>query len=108
DMLEAIDEFSQGIGASEKVGEILATLDVGVGEDADEDVDIAALRQQVEDAPVVRLVTLMLGEAIEERASDIHLEPSRERVIVRYRIDGVLHEVMLPPKNLHMAIASRE
>jgi len=107
-ILEAIDEFYQEIRASEKVGEILDKLDVAIADDGEtEDVDIATLRQQVEDAPVVRLVTLMLAEAIEERASDIHLEPARDRVVVRYRIDGVLHEVMRPPKNLQMAIVSR-
>ncbi len=108
EILEAINEFYQEIRASEKVGEILDKLDVAVGESEESpDVDLAALRQQVEDAPVVRLVNLMLAEAIEERASDIHLEPSRERVMVRYRIDGVLHEVMRPPKNLQMALVSR-
>ncbi len=74
---------------------------------SDEDVDLAALRQQVEDAPVVRLVNLMIAEAIDQRASDIHVEPLRDRVTVRFRIDGVLHEVMKPPKNLQMAIISR-
>src|SRR5207247_5618678 len=71
------------------------------------DVYSAVLRQQVEDAPVVRLVNLMLAEAIDGRASDIHVEPARERVTVRFRIDGVLHEMMRPPKNLQMAIISR-
>jgi type IV pilus assembly protein PilB len=108
DILEAINEFYQEIRASEKVGQILEKLDYRGGDEAEADeVDLATLRQQVEDAPVVRLVNLMLAEAIEERASDIHLEPTRERVMVRYRIDGVLHEVMRPPKNLQMAIVSR-
>src|SRR4029079_11033791 len=66
-----------------------------------------ALRQQVEDAPVVRLVNLMIAEAIDARASDIHVQPARDRVTIRFRIDGVLHEVMKPPKNLQMAIISR-
>jgi len=103
---EAVDEFYQQIRSSEKVGEILDHLDLTSG-DAEEEVDLATLRQQVEDAPVVRLVNLIIAEAIEDRASDIHIEPSRERVTVRYRIDGVLHEVMKPPKNLQMAIVSR-
>jgi len=103
---EAIDEFYQEIRSSEKVGEILDKLDLS-GVDADEEVDLALLRQQVEDAPVVRLVNLMLAEAIDGRASDIHVEPSRDRMAVRFRIDGVLHEVMKPPKNLQMAIVSR-
>ncbi len=108
DIREAIDEFYQEIRATEKVGEILDKLDYTGGEPEEgEVVDLAALRAQVEDAPVVRLVNLMLAGAIEDRASDIHVEPTRERVMVRVRIDGVLHEVMKPPKNLQMAIVSR-
>jgi type IV pilus assembly protein PilB len=104
---EAIDDFYQEIRASENLGEILDTLDLSGGGEEGQEVDLAALRQQVEDAPVVRLVNLMLAEAIDARASDIHVEPLRERLMVRYRIDGVLHEVMKPPKNLQMAIVSR-
>jgi len=107
DVQEAIDELYQEIRASEQVGEILDTIDLSAASDSDQDIDLAALRQQVEDAPVVRLVNLMIAEAIDGRASDIHIEPSRERVGVRFRIDGVLHEVMKPPKNLQMAIISR-
>ncbi|MFI5371499.1 MAG: GspE/PulE family protein, partial [Candidatus Eisenbacteria bacterium] len=104
---EAVEEFYQEIRSSEKVGEILDKLDLTGGDEGDEDVDLATLRQQVEDAPVVRLVNLMLAEAIDDRASDIHVEPSRDRMTVRYRMDGVLHEVMKPPKHLQMAIVSR-
>jgi type IV pilus assembly protein PilB len=103
---EAVDEFYQEIRASEKVGEILDKIDLTGGEE-DQDVDLALLRQQVEDAPVVRLVNLMLAEAIDGRASDIHIEPWRDRILVRFRIDGMLHEIMKPPKNLQMAIVSR-
>ena len=106
DVREAIDGFYQEIRATERVGEILDTLDL-TGAQEEEDVDLATLRQQVEDAPVVRLVNLMLAEAIETRASDIHVEPMRDYMTVRYRIDGVLHEAMKPPKNLQMAIVSR-
>jgi type IV pilus assembly protein PilB len=104
---EVVEEFYEQIRASEKVGEILDKLDLSTGDESDDDVDLATLRQQVEDAPVVRLVNLMLAEAIDDRASDIHVEPARDRVTVRYRIDGVLHEVMKPPKHLQMAIVSR-
>jgi len=107
DVREAVEGFYQEIRATEKVGEILDTLDLSGGTDGEQDVDLAKLRQQVEDAPVVRLVNLMLAEAIDARASDIHVEPMRDRMTVRYRIDGVLHETMKPPKNLQMAIVSR-
>jgi len=104
---EAIEGFYSELRASEHLGEILDKIDLSAAADEEQDVDLAALRQQVEDAPVVRLVNLMIAEAIDQRASDIHVEPSRERIVVRFRIDGVLHEVMKPPKNLQMAIVSR-
>ncbi|MCC6348243.1 MAG: Flp pilus assembly complex ATPase component TadA [Candidatus Eisenbacteria bacterium] len=104
---ETIDSFYSELRASEHLGEILDKIDLTRGGDQEQDVDLAQLRQQVEDAPVVRLVNLMIAEAIDQRASDIHVEPSRDKVVVRFRIDGVLHEVMKPPKHLQMAIVSR-
>ena len=107
EVVEAIDQFYSELRATEHLGEILDKIDVTAIRTEDPEVDLAALRQQVEDAPVVRLVNLMIAEAIDARASDIHVEPARERVTVRFRIDGVLHEMMRPPKNLQMAIISR-
>jgi len=107
ELAEAIDQFYSELRATEHLGQILDKIDVSAPSAEDQEVDLAALRQQVEDAPVVRLVNLMIAEAIDARASDIHVEPARDRVTVRFRIDGVLHEVMKPPKNLQMAITSR-
>ena len=107
DVAEAIEQFYSELRATEHLGEILDKIDVTPTGPEDQEVDLAALRQQVEDAPVVRLVNLMIAEAIDARASDIHVEPARDRVTVRFRIDGVLHEVMKPPKHLQMAIISR-
>ena len=104
---EAVDGLYQQIRATEQVGAILENIDLSATPEIEQDVDLAKLRQQVEDAPVVRLVNLMLAEAIDGRASDVHVEPLRDRITVRFRIDGVLHEVMKPPKNLQMAIVSR-
>ena len=104
---ETIESFYSELRASEHLGEILDKIDLTRGSDEEQDVDLAQLRQQVEDAPVVRLVHLMIAEAIDQRASDIHVEPARDKVTVRFRIDGVLHEVMKPPKHLQMAIVSR-
>jgi type IV pilus assembly protein PilB len=69
--------------------------------------DIEELRSASEDAPVVRLVSTLMSDAIEKRASDIHIEPYEDELRVRLRIDGVLHEVMQPPARLKAAIASR-
>jgi len=107
ELAEAIEQFYSELRATEHLGEILDKIDVTAKGEKEQEIDLAALRQQVEDAPVVRLVNLMIAEAIDQRASDIHIEPARDRVTVRFRIDGVLHEVMKPPKHLQMAIISR-
>ena len=60
-----------------------------------------------EDAPVVKLVNLILTDAIKKNASDIHIEPYEKSFRVRYRIDGVLYEVMAPPRKLKNPLTSR-
>jgi type IV pilus assembly protein PilB len=59
------------------------------------------------DAPIVRLADLIITQAIAQKASDIHIEPFERQLLVRYRIDGVLREVMSPPKTLQQALVSR-
>ncbi|MDP8206803.1 MAG: ATPase, T2SS/T4P/T4SS family [Candidatus Electryonea clarkiae] len=59
------------------------------------------------DAPIIKLVNLIIGEALKERATDIHIEPREDHVVVRYRVDGVLLEVMKPPRNAHNGIVAR-
>ncbi len=73
----------------------------------EEEVDIGDLKRAIEDAPVVKLVNLILTDAIKKMASDIHIEPYEKSFRVRYRIDGVLQEVMRPPMKLKNAIVSR-
>ncbi|MBN2644322.1 MAG: type IV-A pilus assembly ATPase PilB [Desulfuromonadaceae bacterium] len=75
--------------------------------DENEDVDLNALQMATEEAPVVKLVNLILTDAIKKGASDIHIEPYEKIFRVRYRIDGVLYEVMKPPMKLKNAITSR-
>ncbi|MGH2819474.1 MAG: type II secretion system ATPase GspE [Actinomycetota bacterium] len=60
-----------------------------------------------DDAPIIKLVNLLITQAVQDRASDIHIEPEEKGLRVRYRIDGVLHEVMSPPKNVQAGITSR-
>lgn len=60
-----------------------------------------------DDAPIIKLVNLLITQAVNDRASDIHIEPEQKGLRVRYRIDGVLHEVMNPPKSVHAGMASR-
>ncbi|RQW82762.1 MAG: type IV-A pilus assembly ATPase PilB [Geobacter sp.] len=72
-----------------------------------EEVDVTSLERATEDAPVVKLVNLILSDAIKRKASDIHIEPYERSFRVRYRIDGVLYEAMKPPLKLKNAITSR-
>ena len=60
-----------------------------------------------EDAPIVRLVNAILSQAIEDRASDVHIEPGAERLRVRFRIDGVLHDTSEAPLSVHRSVMSR-
>jgi type IV pilus assembly protein PilB len=69
--------------------------------------DLTSVREVTEDAPIVKLVNLLITQAVQDRASDIHIEPSEHDLRIRYRIDGVLHEVMRPPKNIQSGIVSR-
>ena len=73
----------------------------------DEEIDFDALSQASGEAPVIKLVNLLLTDALRRGASDIHIEPYERKLRVRYRIDGVLYEVMEPPRRLQQAIASR-
>jgi type IV pilus assembly protein PilB len=108
---EAIDRYYGSTHAIElkKVMDDLSDeveSDLEVLED-EEDMDLAALEEQSEDAPVVRLVNIILTDAIKKIASDIHVEPYEKEYRVRYRIDGVLYEMMNPPLKLKEAITSR-
>lgn len=73
----------------------------------DFDDDVQHLKDLASEAPVIRLVGLIIRRALETRASDIHIEPFENRLIVRYRIDGVMHEVESPPRRLSAAVISR-
>ncbi len=75
--------------------------------DEEQELDLEALEKESEEAPVVRLVNIVLTDAIKKGASDIHVEPYEKEFRVRYRIDGVLYEMMHPPLRLRDAIISR-
>ncbi len=83
-----------------------AMADVGANEPDETQVSVQS-ESSLDDGPIVRFVDLMINRAVQERASDIHIEPTGNGLRVRYRVDGVLHEVMHPPKNLHAGIISR-
>jgi type IV pilus assembly protein PilB len=85
-----------------------AEHDITVKEVAeDEVVDLAALSEGSEDAPIVKLVNLIIYQGIKAKASDIHVEPFEKRTVVRYRVDGNMEEAMSPPRKLQASITSR-
>ena len=107
----AIDRYYGSTHAIElkKVMEDLSEEPAGDLEvlDEEEDLDLAALEEESEQAPVVKLVNIVLTDAIKRGASDIHIEPYEKEYRVRYRIDGILYEMMHPPLKLKEAITSR-
>jgi type IV pilus assembly protein PilB len=86
---------------------IQSIVDVEVASGAAGEVDAEQLSIDPDDAPVIRLVNLILLQAMEERASDIHIEPREKNLAVRLRVDGVLREILPPPKRMQWAITSR-
>jgi general secretion pathway protein E len=73
----------------------------------EEEEDVGHLKDLASEAPIIKLVNLLISRAVEGRASDIHIEPFEDELKVRYRIDGVLHDVESTPKKLQAAIVSR-
>ncbi|MGE4345117.1 MAG: type IV-A pilus assembly ATPase PilB [Geoalkalibacter sp.] len=102
----AIDQYYDQSATLADVMEDLDDIDLEVV-DEDDKFDVRELEKATEDAPVVKLVNLILTDAIKKKASDIHIEPYETTFRVRYRIDGVLYEVMKPPMKLKNAITSR-
>jgi type IV pilus assembly protein PilB len=72
-----------------------------------EDLEVRSLQDMAEEAPVIRLVNSILSQAVRDGASDVHISPEKDRVQVRFRVDGKLHEVPAPPKSMHLLTVSR-
>ena len=104
DISEAINKF---FDQSLEFQDIISELDDELEIVREEEVDTTELERGMDDAPVVKLVSFILTDAIKKRASDIHVEPYEKEFRVRYRIDGVLYEVMRPPLKMRNAISSR-
>jgi len=99
--------FDRLYAAANEDGEDAALLD-GVMPDAEPaEEDAERLKDLASEAPVIRLVNQLIARAVETHASDVHLEPFPDRLRVRYRYDGVLHEVETPPARLQAAVISR-
>ncbi|HYJ80456.1 MAG TPA: type IV-A pilus assembly ATPase PilB [Longimicrobiaceae bacterium] len=96
--------------ADEKINELLKQFDqdeVELVEDREEEVSVSSLQAALEEAPVVKLINGVLTDAVHRGASDIHFECYEKDVRVRYRIDGVLQEIMRPPMKMKAALISR-
>ncbi|MCZ6670204.1 MAG: type IV-A pilus assembly ATPase PilB [Acidobacteria bacterium] len=108
---EAIDKYYGSVHALELKKVMDEMAEVGEANlevlEEEEEIDLATLEASSEEAPVVRLVNLILTDSIKRGASDIHLEPYEKVFRVRFRIDGVLYEIMNPPMKLKDAITSR-
>ena len=100
---EAIDRTYDG--AATPLQRIVEGMDEEAGPDGDEDVN--HLRDMAFEAPVVRLVNLLVENAISAEASDIHIEPFEDTLRIRYRVDGILYEQEAPPRRLQAAVTSR-
>jgi type IV pilus assembly protein PilB len=102
---------AQALAITEVITELEGEVgDVEVVEDDESTrgkIDVFELKESADEAPVVKLVNMLLVDAIRRGASDIHLEPYEKVFRVRFRIDGVLHEIMTPPKRLEPALVSR-
>ena len=99
DVLAAINRYHRG---EAELDDLTMAMDA-----THEDEDLGSLTEVTEDAPIVKFVNLLITQAIADRASDIHIEPAEHDLRVRFRIDGVLHEVMRSPKSITSGVTSR-
>jgi len=111
DILKAVEEFysksamfKEAVEASYDITSVAAAEEM---ESIEEELSLDRLIARAEEAPVVKLVDLIIHQAIDERASDIHIEPFKDKISLRYRIDGKLYEIPPPAKHLHLPIISR-
>ncbi|MDE0573039.1 ATPase, T2SS/T4P/T4SS family [Demequina sp. B12] len=101
DVLAAIDRYCRSDAEMENLRD-----DIAEEQDSLDDIDLSGAMAE-DDAPIVRFVNLLITQAVQDRASDIHIEPAERELRVRYRIDGVLHEVQSAPKAISNGVISR-
>ncbi len=110
DIESAITTAYRSATADQNLEEVIegARVELGIQDSSGlEELSEDELRERAEDAPIVKLVNLILGQGIAERATDIHIEPLEKKVVVRYRVDGVLYDATTPPKRFQEAIVVR-
>ena len=99
-LLETLDRFHRLEGEAGEVAQIAADSVIEAEESA-------RAREAVDEAPIVRFVNLLITQAVADRASDIHVEPAESDLRIRFRVDGVLHEVMRSPRSIQAGVISR-
>jgi type IV pilus assembly protein PilB len=108
--------LGQSVSAREEIGVALQQMEEIGGDggeiqleekNREEELSIDQLREMLDEAPVVRLANLIIRQAIRDKASDIHIQPEANRVRIRYRVDGILHDTMTVPKKVQAALISR-
>ena len=108
---EIKNAISQYYGTSGSIEDVIKSIDVKslAMEEAgkEEEIEPDKLRNMAEEAPIIKLVNLVIMQAIRDKASDIHVEPEEDSLMIRFRIDGVLHEEYTVPKHLQAAVLSR-
>ena len=102
DVLAAIDRYWRG---DAELDDLTTAMRARHGDQPAE--DLIGVTEIVEDAPIVKFVNLLISQAIQDRASDIHLEPGERDLRVRFRIDGVLHDIMRSPRTIAAGVTSR-
>jgi len=110
DIIKAIEEFYGGSSMLQSAVESSYETNASViqsREELGQELSLDKLIARAEEAPVIKLVDLIIRQAINERASDIHIEPFKDRISLRYRIDGKLYEIPPPAKHLHLPLVSR-
>ena len=106
---EARERHYGRLEGSREVQEALAQAAVVLGEDLteEEDLDADEAKRRSEDAPIINLVNQVIGQALKENATDIHVEPHERQLVIRYRVDGLLYDAVTPPRTVYTGVMTR-
>ena len=106
---EIKNAISQYYGTGGSIEDIIKSIDVKTLsiEEGKEEIEPDKLRNMAEEAPIIKLVNLLIMQAIRDKASDIHVEPEEDSLKIRFRVDGILHEISSVPKHMQAAVLSR-
>ena len=104
---EILNALSSSYDAGYQFDDLLDRVDVATVSDLSDEVNLSALEAISQEAPIIQLVNMIIVDGIKERASDIHLEPNQRGLLVRFRIDGILHDIRMLPIRVKPAVTSR-